>query len=160
MFGGSKSAAPSKPAAPARQHSTQAAPQHHAPAPVAAPAAHPPAPMMSSAPQGGGFMSTMVSGLAFGTGSAIAHRAVGAIAGSLMGGSSDPASAAVVEQAVQEPVKNECSSFQQDFIKCLQGVSARRQCKRFSVCHVADMLTFRVFVFTRCRTLPTSLCAR
>jgi coiled-coil-helix-coiled-coil-helix domain-containing protein 10 len=70
-----------------------------APAPAARPAPRPapPAPVAqqshvpAQASSGGGGMlsgigSTIVQGMAFGTGSAIAHRAVGAVAGSMSGG--------------------------------------------------------------------------
>jgi coiled-coil-helix-coiled-coil-helix domain-containing protein 10 len=46
-----------------------------------------------------GIGSTIVQGMAFGTGSAIAHRAVGAVAGSMSGGSGGEAAPAAPEYA-------------------------------------------------------------
>lgn len=64
---------------PAVSHSTPA-PAPHAPA-----AAAPPAPFAAPAQSGGGLLSglagTVMSGMAFGTGSAVAHRAVDSIMG-------------------------------------------------------------------------------
>lgn len=66
-------------------------------------------------------MGTVMSGMAFGTGSAIAHRAVGAIAGSFGGSdAAAPESAESVKNAAAAPVNNECNQFQQDMISCLQ----------------------------------------
>jgi len=75
---------PSPSAAPKRDNHTAAAAPHHAPAPAGA--AAPPMPMQQTqVGSGGGMMSgllgTVVQGMAFGTGSAVAHRAVDAIAG-------------------------------------------------------------------------------
>merc|ERR1712087_303886 len=89
--------------------------------PAPAPAARPPAPMQSSS--GGGMLSgigsTIAQGMAFGTGSAIAHRAVGAVAGGL---SSD--SAPVEQEQYQQPATYQqspmCSSDKQMFYECLQ----------------------------------------
>jgi hypothetical protein len=72
-------------------------------------------------------MGTIMEGMAFGTGSAIAHRAVGAIAGSFAGGS-----AANEQQAAPASVpapsssasslhgQDYCNPFQQEFVSCLQ----------------------------------------
>lgn len=109
----------SKPApapAPARPMATAAKPPPPAPAPVA----QAPPPMMQSAPQGGGMMSglmgTMASGMAFGAGSAIAHKAVDAAASAMTGGSA-PKPAAPVAPAVDGP----CFAEQTNFTKCLQN---------------------------------------
>jgi hypothetical protein len=69
---------------------------------------------------GQSLMGTVMSGMAFGTGSAIAHRAVGAIAGSF-GGSSEaaPESAESVNKSAAVN-NNECNQFQQDMVSCLQ----------------------------------------
>ncbi|RYG46741.1 hypothetical protein EON67_09210 [archaeon] len=75
-----------------------------------------------------------VQGMAFGTGSAIAHRAVGAVAGAF---SSDDkaAPAAPVEAAAPAaayPASRgvDCSPFQRDFVRCLQEVRHGVTCTR------------------------------
>lgn len=123
--GGMFSSAPSRsahaPSAPAKSHAP--APAHVAPA---APPAFPPA-----APSGGmlsGIGSTIVQGMAFGTGSAIAHRAVGAAAG-MFGGSDEPqpaqTPAAPAPAQVAAGRAADCSPFQRDFVRCLQEVRVR-----------------------------------
>ncbi|KAL7493356.1 hypothetical protein ACHAWT_003196 [Skeletonema menzelii] len=93
LFGSRKAAPPArKPAAPAP---ARAAPQQQTPAPMQA---QPPAPQQSGGMLSG-IGSTIAQGMAFGTGSAIAHRAVGAVANSF-GGSDE---AAPVEQQQQQP---------------------------------------------------------
>lgn len=105
--------------------------------PVARPAPHTPAPVQKSVPaplqqpSGGGGMfsgigSTIVSGMAFGTGSAIAHQAVGAVAGSFSGrgGEQAPAQAAAPEyaqgaMAPQQQLQEACSMDKQMFYECL-----------------------------------------
>jgi hypothetical protein len=80
-----------------------------------------------------GIGSTIAQGMAFGTGSAIAHRAVGAVANSLGGGSSDapqPAPADHVQPSVgydptqltsqQMTTSGPCSQDKQMFYECLQ----------------------------------------
>lgn len=71
------------------------------------------------------------AGLAFGTGSAIAHRAVGAVAGAMFGGSDDkekvadaaaPAAAAAPAPAGGAGKADDCAPFQRDFIRCVQEV--------------------------------------
>ena len=87
--------APSKPAA--RPASTQAAPTPQQPQ-TSVPAVQ--------QPQSGGMLSsigsTIAQGMAFGTGSAIAHRAVGAASDSLFGGSSDKQAAPEYAQGAME----------------------------------------------------------
>jgi hypothetical protein len=70
----------------------------------------------------------MADGLAFGTGSAIAHRAVGAMFGG--GGSSNssepaPASAAAPAPAAAAPAESGraamCKPYQSEFAQCLQS---------------------------------------
>lgn len=115
------------------------APAHHAPAPATQHHAPPPAAPMTAAPpaRSGGLGSTIMEGMAFGAGSAIAHRAVGAIAGSLFGGSSDreaaPAPAAAggaPDASVGAPASladpysrksgaDDCASMQREFTRCL-----------------------------------------
>ena len=98
------------------------------PAPPA-PAAHPPAPMQPQ-PSGGGMLSgigsTIVQGMAFGTGSAIAHQAVGAVANSFGGGSKESAPAPEYAQSGQPaaapPVSQNdaCAMDKTMFYDCLQ----------------------------------------
>jgi hypothetical protein len=111
MFGG-RSAAPKRPAArsapPARAASTTT-----------------PAPQQKS---GGGMMSgigsTIASGMAFGTGSAIAHRAVGAVAGSMGGGGGEaehaPAEVAGDSMMQQQQLQGSCGQDKTMFFECLQ----------------------------------------
>lgn len=67
-------------------------PAKTAPPPAPAPTQNVPPPAHAPS-QGGGMMSglaaTVMQGMAFGTGSAIAHRAVGAVAGAMSGDNSD-----------------------------------------------------------------------
>eukprot|EP00956_Cyclotella_meneghiniana_P028029 scaffold64327_cov74-Cyclotella_meneghiniana.AAC.3 len=92
LFGSKKAAAP-----PARS-----APRPTPPAP--APAAHPPAvPQQQSGGMLSGIGSTIAQGMAFGTGSAIAHRAVGAVANSF-GGDGEQQPVQQVE-AQQQPMQ-------------------------------------------------------
>lgn len=111
-FGARRPAAPSRPAArspPARPASTSTTP----------------APMQ---PQSGGMLSgigsTIAQGMAFGTGSAIAHRAVGAVAGSMTGGGGEeaPAPVEVAGDAnfQQQQLQGACGQDKQMFFECLQ----------------------------------------
>eukprot|EP00542_Grammatophora_oceanica_P018259 CAMPEP_0194028394 /NCGR_PEP_ID=MMETSP0009_2-20130614/2372_1 /TAXON_ID=210454 /ORGANISM="Grammatophora oceanica, Strain CCMP 410" /LENGTH=161 /DNA_ID=CAMNT_0038667775 /DNA_START=68 /DNA_END=553 /DNA_ORIENTATION=+ len=122
-FGGSRRAPARRPAAPQRRSaSTSSVP---APKPKAAP---PAVPQQSS---GGGLLSgigsTIAQGMAFGTGSAIAHRAVGAVAGGLSGGG-EGGEAAPVEQygdslnpgAPTQQLSGACAGDKQMFFECLQ----------------------------------------
>jgi len=108
-----------------------AAPRRSVPAP--APAAKPPAPMQQSS--GGGMLSgigsTIAQGMAFGTGSAIAHRAVGAVAGSMSGG--EEAAPAPVDQYQQTEfaAPQMCSSDKQMFYECLQMNKGDQESCRF-----------------------------
>jgi coiled-coil-helix-coiled-coil-helix domain-containing protein 10 len=105
------------------------APQKPQP-PAPAPAAQPPAPMQAQPSSGGGMFSgigsTIVQGMAFGTGSAIAHRAVGAVADSFSGSGSEaapaPAPAANNGQYNTAPVAQNdvCSMDKSNFYDCLQ----------------------------------------
>jgi coiled-coil-helix-coiled-coil-helix domain-containing protein 10 len=83
---------------------------------------------MAPAQQGGGIMSglasTVMQGMAFGTGSAIAHRAVGAIAGSMGGGDSAPQAQTPAAPAVQAP---QSSAYQG---ACSVDLSAFNNCMR------------------------------
>lgn len=76
---------------------------------------------------GGGMMSglgsTIMQGMAFGTGSAIAHRAVGAVAGSFSGsGEEQPVAASAPEYAqgaMPQQSQDSCSMDKQMFYECL-----------------------------------------
>merc|ERR1719445_693924 len=100
------------------------APQAHRPAPTSAPVqAKPPAPMQQSS--GGGMLSgigsTIAQGMAFGTGSAIAHRAVGAVAGSFAGDSNEaaPPTTAPEQQYDTMQSSNACVDEKKMFYECL-----------------------------------------
>jgi len=75
---------------------------------------------MMQQPQSGGMMSglmgTMASGMAFGAGSAVAHKAVDAAANSLFGGDKPAASASAPAPVMGGP----CSLEHQSFLKCLE----------------------------------------
>jgi hypothetical protein len=78
------------------------------------------------ASSGGGMLSgigsTIVQGMAFGTGSAIAHRAVGAIADSFSGGGTND-KPEVVEKVVNPPPEGRtdyCKADRQMFYDCLK----------------------------------------
>jgi coiled-coil-helix-coiled-coil-helix domain-containing protein 10 len=111
--------------------SSSARPAASVPAPRPAPP--PPAPMQQQSSGGGmlsGIGSTIVQGMAFGTGSAIAHRAVGAAANALTGGSSgsgaEVASAPTAVAQQQQPVGN-CAYDQQIFFDCLKATQGDQQ---------------------------------
>lgn len=70
-----------------------------------------------------GIGSTIAQGMAFGTGSAIAHRAVGAVANSF-GGSDEPQQVQQVE--AQQPMQQDqlagpCAQDKQMFFDCLKA---------------------------------------
>merc|ERR1719215_1218854 len=76
-----------------------------------------------------GIGSTIAQGMAFGTGSAIAHRAVGAVAGAMTGDGGQPAAQQPVEVAgdlqqqqvqQQQQLQGACSNDKQMFFECLQ----------------------------------------
>jgi len=112
-----------------------------APPPAKKPAAPPPA-----QPAGGGGMlsglaSTVMQGMAFGTGSAVAHRAVDAVAGPRemkvvhenQGGeqSNDGTYGASNEVSDDYSSKNECDSELTDFNKCIKENSGNLASCRF-----------------------------
>lgn len=72
-----------------------------------------------------GLGATIAQGMAFGTGSAIAHRAVGAIAGSF-GGSDTPAAAPQAAVAQQQPQASSYSAPSQE--KCSVDLQAFNNC--------------------------------
>jgi coiled-coil-helix-coiled-coil-helix domain-containing protein 10 len=103
------------------------------PAPPAPAAHHPPAPMQQQSSGGGGMLSgigsTIVQGMAFGTGSAVAHRAVGAVADSFSGSGQESAPAAAAPEYAQTsgqyntaPTSQNdvCSMDKSNFYDCLQ----------------------------------------
>eukprot|EP00814_Leptocylindrus_danicus_P002632 CAMPEP_0116020628 /NCGR_PEP_ID=MMETSP0321-20121206/9909_1 /TAXON_ID=163516 /ORGANISM="Leptocylindrus danicus var. danicus, Strain B650" /LENGTH=105 /DNA_ID=CAMNT_0003491353 /DNA_START=236 /DNA_END=553 /DNA_ORIENTATION=+ len=74
-----------------------------------------------------GLASTVAQGMAFGTGSAIAHRAVGAVAGSMSGGGDAEIPAQTQHQMgyeQQQPANTmssgPCADDKQMFFECLQ----------------------------------------
>mmetsp|Transcript_41530 Transcript_41530/g.60902 ORF Transcript_41530/g.60902 Transcript_41530/m.60902 type:complete len:106 (-) Transcript_41530:469-786(-) len=73
-----------------------------------------------------GIGSTIAQGMAFGTGSAIAHQAVGAVAGSMKGGAETGATqeqmapAAPMMEQQQQALQGPCGQDKQMFFECLQ----------------------------------------
>ena len=113
--------------------------------PVAAPSRAVPAraPAQSSVPapqqpsSGGGMLSgigsTIAQGMAFGTGSAIAHRAVGAVAGSMSGGGSAEPAPEYAQGAMPQPqqLQGACAMDKQMFYECLQVNKGDQQACNF-----------------------------
>lgn len=87
-----------------------------------------------------GIGSTIAQGMAFGTGSAIAHRAVGAVAGSFGGGGEEapqdsvagaaPADAYGQQQQMQQ-MAGPCDQDKQMFFECLQMNKGDQESCRF-----------------------------
>jgi hypothetical protein len=73
---------------------------------------------------GGGLMATIAQGMAFGTGSAIAHRAVGAVAGAMSGSGGEAAPAAAAPAAAAASTSTDCSAYQRDFSRCIKEVGS------------------------------------
>jgi hypothetical protein len=70
-----------------------------------------------------GIGSTIAQGMAFGTGSAIAHRAVGAVANSMGGGGEEAAPVEMQQQPEmmqQQQLQGACASDKQMFFECLK----------------------------------------
>ena len=70
-----------------------------------------------------GIGSTIAQGMAFGTGSAIAHRAVGAVAGSFGGGEGEAAPEQEMQQQMQQQqpaIAGACANDKTMFYECLQ----------------------------------------
>lgn len=71
-----------------------------------------------------GIGSTIAQGMAFGTGSAMAHQAVGAIAGSFSGGGeaapAPQAGAPVMDHQQQQQLQGACGEDKTMFFECLQ----------------------------------------
>lgn len=81
------------------------------------------------APQSGGgmmsgLMGTMAQGFAFGTGSAMAHRAVGAAAESLFGGKE--VTNVTASEVAATPVASVCGPDKDAFYSCLQTNDAEK----------------------------------
>lgn len=86
--------------------------------------------MQQQPAQSGGMLSgigsTIAQGMAFGTGSAIAHRAVGAVAGSFSGDGDgnaveqQVAPAADQQVAQQQPLQGACAYDKEMFFDCLK----------------------------------------
>ncbi|GMF15133.1 unnamed protein product [Phytophthora lilii] len=123
-------------------------PAKPAPAPAKQPAA--PAPVQASAPApsvGGGLLSTVAEGFAFGTGSAIARHGVNAVVDSFSGSKEEPA-AQPVAAAPAPPARTStaavCASDNKAFLECIDRNSndvaacqfyldALNQCKQQSM---------------------------
>eukprot|EP00401_Gymnodinium_catenatum_P082513 CAMPEP_0117515222 /NCGR_PEP_ID=MMETSP0784-20121206/30469_1 /TAXON_ID=39447 /ORGANISM="" /LENGTH=138 /DNA_ID=CAMNT_0005311033 /DNA_START=41 /DNA_END=457 /DNA_ORIENTATION=+ len=109
--------------APAPRRSAPPPARRTPPPPAPAPSARAPAPAPSQQSSGGGMLSglgaTMAQGFAFGTGSAVARQAVGAIMG---GGGSSEAPAAQAPPAAPTPSygASACEFDSQNFARCLQ----------------------------------------
>jgi hypothetical protein len=108
------------------------------------PAATTPAPRAAAPPavpqqQSGGMLSgigsTIAQGMAFGTGSAIAHRAVGAAAGALSSDEAAPVDhvTPVDQQAAAAPagLQGPCAQDKQMFYECLQVNRGDQEACRF-----------------------------
>ena len=85
-----------------------------------------------------GIGSTIAQGMAFGTGSAIAHRAVGAVAGSMSGGSDEAGAPIdhvnpVDQQQASAPaaLQGPCAQDKQMFFECLQINKGDQEACRF-----------------------------
>mmetsp|Transcript_24613 Transcript_24613/g.30951 ORF Transcript_24613/g.30951 Transcript_24613/m.30951 type:complete len:154 (-) Transcript_24613:239-700(-) len=118
---GGRSSGFSRPAPQRRQASTTTATP-----PAPRPAAAPPATQSSSGGMLSGIGSTIAQGMAFGTGSAIAHRAVGAAANAMTGGSSEGAPVEMQQQqqpemmGQQQQLQGACAQDKQMFFECLK----------------------------------------
>ena len=84
-----------------------------------------------------GIGSTIAQGMAFGTGSAIAHRAVGAVAGSFSGGGETAPAAAGAPEYAQGAMPQQdnqlaaCAMDKQLFFDCLQQNKGDQQACHF-----------------------------
>lgn len=130
--GGFGARTPARKPAPARRPASTAA----APPPKTTPA-----PMQSQPPatSGGGGMlsgigSTIAQGMAFGTGSAVAHRAVGAAAGALSGDGGTEAAPVEYDQQ-QQPMQQQpqgaCAQDKTMFFECLKENKGDQEACRF-----------------------------
>ena len=82
-------------------------------------AAPPPAqrPQQSS---GGGFLGTMMQGMAFGTGSAVAHEAVHAGVKAMSGGGGEPAPGPGQQAYAEQGPADACAHQSKAFLDCMQ----------------------------------------
>jgi len=124
-------------AAPARRPAPPARRPVSTSAPAKAPSTSTPAPVQKSS--GGGMLSgigsTIAQGMAFGTGSAMAHQAVGAAVGAMSGGSSsdDQQQAAAPLQQEQQGFDagsvqgGACGNDKQLFFDCLKASNGDAQ---------------------------------
>ena len=116
------SARPAPPRPQTRAASTSAA-KPTTPAPQQQ-QAYPPAAPAQSGGMLSGLASTVAQGMAFGTGSAIAHRAVGAVAGSFSGSGEQPAEPMAGEQMNNTPMQsmenNACANDKQIYYDCVK----------------------------------------
>ena len=84
-----------------------------------------------------GMMGTIAQGMAFGTGSAIAHRAVGAAAGAMSGGDDEVAAPQQIqgglEQQLQQPQMggSSCELDKSNFFDCLKANNGEADNCRF-----------------------------
>ncbi|OWZ07612.1 hypothetical protein PHMEG_00019977 [Phytophthora megakarya] len=133
----------SRRSAPARK----SAPAKAAPVPAKQPAA--PAPAQASAPApsvGGGLLSTVAEGFAFGTGSAIARQGVNAVMDSFSGSKEEPIAqpVATAPAPVARPSMAVCASDNKAFLECIDRnthdvaacqfyLDALNQCKQQSI---------------------------
>eukprot|EP01036_Dinobryon_divergens_P036003 gene36003-46776_t len=118
----------------ARSSSRSSSPRRSAPAPARVPpppAARPPAPAPAapmSQPQSGGMLSglasTMAQGFAFGTGSAIAREAVGAVMGGSRSAAPPAQQAAPAPQTPSYSGPAACEMDHREFLACLQRNSS------------------------------------
>ncbi|GMF39219.1 unnamed protein product [Phytophthora fragariaefolia] len=136
----------------ARSRRSAAPARKPAPAPAKPAAAPAPAPVQASAPApstGGGLLSTVAEGFAFGTGSAIARHGVNAVVDSFSGSKEEPAAIAQpVAAAPAAPAARSsaavCASDNKAFLECIDRNSndvaacqfyldALNQCKQQSI---------------------------
>ncbi|KAF1777099.1 CHCH protein [Phytophthora cactorum] len=114
------------------------------PRPAKQPSAPVPAPASAPAPSvGGGLLSTVAEGFAFGTGSAIARHGVNAVVDSFSGSKEEPVAAAPVAPVAKSSAAV-CASDNKAFLECIDRNSndvsacqfyldALNQCKQQSI---------------------------
>lgn len=118
------------------------------PVPAKQPAAPPPVPARASTPNvGGGLLSTVAEGFAFGTGSAVARHGVNAVVDSFSGSKEEPVAqpvAAAASPVANTPTAAVCASDNKAFLECINHntndvaacqfyLDALNQCKQQSV---------------------------
>ncbi|POM57295.1 CHCH domain containing hypothetical protein [Phytophthora palmivora] len=118
------------------------APAKAAPVPAKQPAAPAPAPATPSV--GGGLLSTVAEGFAFGTGSAIARHGVNAVVDSFSGSKDEPVAQPVAAAPVSKSSAAVCASDNKAFLECIDRnthdvaacqfyLDALNQCKQQSI---------------------------